>query len=92
MTLKIEITTSYSQKKNALKISTSLLFIPQTIYENGELWWDDINKGKLRIRSPWFSGCPTRSHLVENQEKLAKEMKNSVLKIIFVHQMDFYML
>jgi hypothetical protein len=37
---------------------TGLLFIPQ-IYENGEAWWDYIDKEKLLIRLPELSGNPT---------------------------------
>jgi hypothetical protein len=38
---------------------TCLLFIPQVTYEHGEPWWDDINRGKLLIHPPEFSGNPT---------------------------------
>jgi hypothetical protein len=41
-----------------------LLFIPQVIHEHEELWWNDIDRGKLLIRSPGLSGNPTSSHLV----------------------------
>jgi hypothetical protein len=32
-----------------LKPPTCLLFIPQVIYEHGELWWNDIDRRKLLI-------------------------------------------
>jgi hypothetical protein len=35
------------------------LFIPQVIYEHGELWQNNVNRGKLLICSPELSGNPT---------------------------------
>jgi hypothetical protein len=32
---------------------------PQVIYEHGETWWNDINRGRLLIRPPELSGNPT---------------------------------
>jgi hypothetical protein len=43
-------------------LGISILFIPQVIYELGEPWWNDVDRGKL-IRSPELSGNPTSSHL-----------------------------
>jgi hypothetical protein len=43
------------------------------IYENGESWWNVIDREKLLIRPPELSGKHT-SHLVVKQEELAKEM------------------
>jgi hypothetical protein len=59
------------------------LFIPQVIYEHGETWWNDIDRGKL-LRLPEISGNPMSSHLVAKQ-KLAKEIMNLALQSIFVH-------
>jgi hypothetical protein len=48
-----------------------ILFITQVIYKHGEPWWNDIDKVNF-----WFvhqsSGNPTSSHLVANQDELAK--------------------
>jgi hypothetical protein len=44
------------------------------IYEHVESWWYDIDKGKLLVRTPDFSGNPTNSHLVAKQEELAKKI------------------
>jgi hypothetical protein len=41
-----------------LRPPARLLFIRQMIYEHGETWWNDIDKGKL-IRLPGLSGNPT---------------------------------
>jgi hypothetical protein len=38
-----------------------LLFIPQEIYEHGEPWWNDIDRGKLLICPPELSGNPSIS-------------------------------
>jgi hypothetical protein len=56
-----------------------LLFIPQVIYEHAELWWYDINRGKLLNHPPEPSGNPTSSHLLAKQEELVKEMMNFAL-------------
>jgi hypothetical protein len=58
---------------------TPLLFIL-----HGEPWWNDIDKGKLLICLSESSGNSTSSHLVANQEELAKEI-NLALRSIFVH-------
>jgi hypothetical protein len=52
-----------------LQLPTGLLSISYVIYEHGEPWCSDIDKGKL-IHPPQLSG----SHLVANQKELAKEM------------------
>jgi hypothetical protein len=49
-----------------------LLFIPQVIYEHGEPWWNDIDRGKLFIHPSELYGNPTSSHLVANKEELDK--------------------
>jgi hypothetical protein len=54
------------------------------IYEHGEPWWNDIDRGKHLILPPELSGNPTTSHLVTNQEELAKEIMNFVLRSISV--------
>jgi hypothetical protein len=35
---------------------TGLLVILQAIYEHGELWWNDVDGGKLLIRPSQLSG------------------------------------
>jgi hypothetical protein len=45
------------------------MFISQVIYELGEPWWNDMNRGKLLIRPPDLSG-----NLVAKQEEQAKEI------------------
>jgi hypothetical protein len=42
-----------------LRPPMSLLFIPQVIYQHGELSWDELDRGKLLIRLPELSGNPT---------------------------------
>jgi hypothetical protein len=39
-------------------VTIGLLIIPQVIYEHGEPWWNDMDRGKLLIRLPEFSGIP----------------------------------
>jgi hypothetical protein len=51
---------------------------PQAINEHGELWWNDIDRGRLLICSPELSGNPN-SHLVAKQDELVKEIMNFVL-------------
>jgi hypothetical protein len=48
------------------------LFIPQLIriYEHGEQWWNDIDRGKFLIRPSELPVNPTGSHLVAYQEDL----------------------
>jgi hypothetical protein len=50
-----------------------LLLILQMIYAYGELWWNNISKGKLLICPLELSSIPTSSHLVVTQEELGKE-------------------
>jgi hypothetical protein len=45
------------------------------IYEYGELWWNILDRGKLLTR-PLISGNPTSSHLIAEQEEMAKETIN----------------
>jgi hypothetical protein len=47
---------------------------PGDIYERGEPWWNDIDRGKLLIRSTQLSGNPNSSYLVAKQEELTNEM------------------
>jgi hypothetical protein len=42
-----------------LRPPTSLLFIPQVIYEHGELRWNDVGRGKFLISPAELSGDPT---------------------------------
>jgi hypothetical protein len=42
-----------------------------------------IPMGKFLIHPPELSGSPTSSHLVAEQEKLAKEIINVLYKIFF---------
>jgi hypothetical protein len=61
-----------------------LLFFPKVIYEykdHGGM----ISTGKLVIRLPELFGNPINSHLVANQEELAKELMNFTLRsIVFI--------
>jgi hypothetical protein len=41
-----------------------LLFIPQMIYEHGEPWWNDIDRGKLVIHPPEVWQSFEQNHLV----------------------------
>jgi hypothetical protein len=42
-----------------LRSQTGLLFIPQVIYEPGEPWWNDVDRGKHLVISPDLSGSHT---------------------------------
>jgi hypothetical protein len=68
-----------------LRPPAGLLFIPKNIYEYGDPWWNGIDKGKLLIRLPDLSGNHASSHLVAEQDELAKEVLNLALRSIFVH-------
>jgi hypothetical protein len=71
---------------------TGLLFIPQVIYEHGEPWCNDIDRGKLQIRPPELSGYPTSSHLVVKQGELVKNIINLTLEVpLFILRSNFYM-
>jgi hypothetical protein len=52
-----------------------LLFNPQVIYEHGEPWWSDVNRGELLIFPPEFLDNPTGSKL----EEWVKGMMNFAL-------------
>jgi hypothetical protein len=39
-----------------LLLPTGVLFIPQVIYEHGEPWWNDIERGRLLILQPELYG------------------------------------
>jgi hypothetical protein len=58
-----------------LQAPTSLLSIPQVIYEHGEPWWN-IDRGQPKIHPRELSCNPTSSHLVAKQKRLTKEMMN----------------
>jgi hypothetical protein len=53
------------------------------IYEHGEPWSNDIDRGKLMIFPPEPSGNPTTRYVVAKQEELAKEIMNLAYKIVF---------
>jgi hypothetical protein len=55
------------------------------IYEHGEQWWNDINRGKLPIHPPELSGNPTSDHLVAKQEELMKEIMHFALQSYLLH-------
>jgi hypothetical protein len=42
------------------------------VYEHGELWQNNISRGKLLIHPPELSGNPTSSHLVSKQDELGE--------------------
>jgi len=62
------------------------LLIPQSIDEHGEPWWNDIDRGKLLIRSApaELSSNPTNRHLVAEQDKLAKDINFALRMILFL--------
>jgi hypothetical protein len=51
------------------------LFIPQVIYEHGEPWWNDINRGKLLICPQELSGSPLTESFGRKQEEWVKGMR-----------------
>jgi hypothetical protein len=60
------------------------LFIPDVIYEHGEPWRNDADKGKLTILPPELSGKPANSHIVEKQKGLAS--KNALRSISIIEE------
>jgi hypothetical protein len=55
------------------------------IYEHGELWWNDTDRGKLLIHPPELPDNPTSRYLVAKHEELAMEMMNFALQSISFH-------
>jgi hypothetical protein len=53
------------------------------IYEHGDPWWNDMNKGKLLIRPPELSGNPTSR--VNNQEQPGEVNDEFGHRSMFVH-------
>jgi hypothetical protein len=53
---------------------TGLLFITQVIYEHGEPWWNDIDRGKFLINPPELCGNPTSSHLVASSRNRQRKL------------------
>jgi hypothetical protein len=62
-----------------LQPPTGLLFILHVLYEHGEPWWNDIDKGKF-VHQSSLAILPTES--VAKQEELAKEKMNFALRNI----------
>jgi hypothetical protein len=56
-----------------LRPPTGLLFIHQVIHEHGEWWWNDVDRGKLKIRPTEFSGNPTKRVLVASRRNGRRE-------------------
>jgi hypothetical protein len=52
------------------------------MYDHGELWWNDMNRGRLVIRLPELFGNSISSLLAAKQEELAKEIMNFALQCI----------
>jgi hypothetical protein len=52
-----------------VQVPAGFLFIPKVIYEHGEPWWIDDERGKL-ICPPELSGNPTSSHLVASRRNV----------------------
>jgi hypothetical protein len=44
------------------------------MYERGEPWWNDIDRGKLLIRPTQLSGNPNSSYLVAKKEELTNKI------------------
>jgi hypothetical protein len=61
------------------------------IYEHGEPWWNDIDRGNLFNRSPEFSGNHISSHIAAKQEEQAKKIMNLALRSIFVHTSKWFL-
>jgi hypothetical protein len=75
---------TYALDRAATEVGTfHLASYIQVIYEHGELWWNDIDRGQL-IRLPHLSGNTTSSHLVANQEELGELNGDSGVHNIFV--------
>jgi hypothetical protein len=58
------------------------------IYEHGEPWCNDVDRGKLLIRPPELSGNPT-SRVGRKQEKWAKGIMPCEV-FLFILASDFY--
>jgi hypothetical protein len=43
--------------------TNGLLLILHVIYEYGEPWWNNVDKGKLLTRPPELSGNPTSTDI-----------------------------
>jgi hypothetical protein len=65
------------------------LFIPQVIYEHGEPWWNDIDRGTFLICPPELSGHPTRK--VIWKQAGGKMNENLALRSIFVNTCKLYL-
>jgi hypothetical protein len=63
---------------------TCLFFIPRVIYQHGEPWWNDIDRGNSLLVNQSSLVFLKQSHLVENQKEVAKQM-NFAWGSIFVH-------
>jgi hypothetical protein len=67
----------------------SLLFISQAIYEHGEPWWNDTNRGKFLIRTAELSGNPTSRPIVSvrfestNFGSKCKHVNHYTIKVAF---------
>jgi hypothetical protein len=89
MMMKISMGLEYVSE---LRPPLGLLLIPQVIYKHGEPWWKEIDRVKVMIRPPQFSGNPTSSHLEGKQEDVAKEIINFALRnISFIPRRVFSM-
>jgi hypothetical protein len=60
-------------------------FIPQVIYEHGEPWWNDVDRGKLLTHPPELSGSHTSTVISCKAGGMGKRNENSALQIVFVH-------
>jgi hypothetical protein len=54
------------------------------IYELGEPWWNDIDRGRLQTLPSQLSVIPTSRHLKAKQEEVVKEIMNLALRGIFI--------
>jgi hypothetical protein len=52
------------------------------INEQGEPWWNNIDRRKILKHPPELSGKPKSSHIVAKQEEIEKEIMNFALRNI----------
>jgi hypothetical protein len=73
-----------------LRWTTGLLFIPQVIYEHGEPWWNDVNRGNSWLVHPSsLAILPAKSS--GRKQNWAKRIMNFALwSFFFIFASDFF--